>query len=120
MFKQLYDLIKQLLSLARETQQNKAEIKELRQELKELTAVVQRLAYEIHRVSENEGHEREKLALRLENELLKFERRLPSGNPKRKRRKLMQLDAHHNQLQKSTSNTVFTDCLVAAPAGPQR
>jgi predicted nucleic acid-binding Zn-ribbon protein len=79
MFKQLYDLIKQLLLLARETQQNKAEIKELRQELKDLTTVVQRLAYEIHRTSENEAHEREKLVLRLENELLKFERRLPSG-----------------------------------------
>ena len=79
MFKQLYDLVKQLLLLARETQQNKAEIKELRQELKDLTAVVQRLAYEIHRTSENEAHEREKLVLRLENELLKFGRRLPSG-----------------------------------------
>ncbi len=79
MFKQLYDLVKQLLLLARETQQNKAEIKELRQELKDLTAIVQRLAYEIHRTSENEAHEREKLVLRLENDLLKFERRLPSG-----------------------------------------
>ena len=87
MFKQLYDLIKQLLLLAQETQKNKAEIKELRQELKELTAVVQRLAYEIHRTSENETHEREKLALRLENQLLKFERRLPSGNPKKKKDK---------------------------------
>ena len=81
MFKQLYDLVKQLLLLARETQQNKTEIKELRQELKDLTAIVQRLAYEIHRTSENETHEREKLVLRLENELLKFERRLPSGKP---------------------------------------
>jgi hypothetical protein len=81
MFKQLYDLLKQMLVLARETQQNKAEIKELRQELKELTSVVQRLVYEVHRTGENEAHEREKLALRLENELLKFERRLSSENP---------------------------------------
>ena len=81
MFKQLYDLIKQLLLLTQETQRNKAEIKELRQELKELTSVVQRLAYEIHRTGENDAHEREKLVLRLENELLKFERRLPSENP---------------------------------------
>ena len=40
-------------------------------------SAVERLAYEIHRVSDKEGHEREQLALRLENELLKFERRLP-------------------------------------------
>ena len=77
MLKQLYDLLKRLLLIAHESQHNKTEIKELRQELKDLTAVVQRLAYEIHRVSENEAHEREKMALRLENELLKFERRLP-------------------------------------------
>ena len=81
MFKQLYDLIKQLLLLTQETQRNKAEIKELRQELKELTSVVQRLAYEIHRTGENDAHEREKLVLRLENELLKIERRLSSANP---------------------------------------
>jgi hypothetical protein len=45
------------------------------------------LAYEVHRIgeqvkraAENEAHEREKLTLRLENELLKFERRLPAAN----------------------------------------
>ena len=54
--------------------QNKAE-----QELKELTAAVQRLAFEIRRVSDNESHEREKMALRLENTLLRFERSLPSA-----------------------------------------
>ena len=81
MLKQLYDLLKRLLLVAHESHQNKTEIKELRQELKDLTAVVQRLAYEIHRVTENEAHEREKMALRLENELLKFERRLPSADP---------------------------------------
>ena len=60
MLKELYDLLKRLLLVAHESQQNKTEIKELRQEIKDLTAVVQRLAYEIHRVSENEAHEREK------------------------------------------------------------
>ncbi len=53
------------------------EIKELREELDDLTSAVERLAYEVRRGQENETHEREKLLLRLENELLKFERRLP-------------------------------------------
>ena len=51
-----------------------------------MARALERLAYEVHRVSErvdyagkNEAQERDKLALRLENELLKFERRLPSG-----------------------------------------
>jgi hypothetical protein len=47
--------------------------------LQELTATVTRLAYEVHRNHENEAHEREKMALRLENALLRFERRLPTG-----------------------------------------
>jgi len=49
-----------------------------------MASALERLAYEVRRVSEkvdraseNEAHEREKLALRLQNELLKFERRLP-------------------------------------------
>ncbi len=51
----------------------------MREEVAELSAAVQRLAYEMHRIKENEAHEREKLALKLENEMLRFERRLPSG-----------------------------------------
>lgn len=38
---------------------------------------MQRLVYEIQRISEREMHEREKMQLRLENQLLRFERRLP-------------------------------------------
>ena len=44
-----------------------------------MTAVLQHLAYELERQRENEVHEREKLALRLENILLR-ERGLPPGN----------------------------------------
>lgn len=54
-----------------------------------MASVLERLAYEIHRVNEkvdyanrNEAQEREKLELRLENKLLKFERQLPSGKEK--------------------------------------
>ncbi len=51
----------------------------MRREIDEMAKVIERLAYEIKRPQDGERHEREKLALRLENELLKFERRLPSG-----------------------------------------
>lgn len=78
MLKQLYELAKQLLSLARDTQENKAQIRELQDQVEELTAAVQWIAYELRRVDENNAHEREKLGLRLENALLRFERRLSS------------------------------------------
>jgi predicted nucleic acid-binding Zn-ribbon protein len=77
MWKQIYEALKQLLLLTQQTERNRVEIKELRQELDDLTSAVERLAYEVRRDRENEAHEREKLVLRLENELLKFERRIP-------------------------------------------
>ena len=60
-----------------ETQRNSTAIRELRQEVDEIGRVLDRVLYELQRQKENEAHEREKLALRLENELLRFERRLP-------------------------------------------
>ena len=56
MWKKLLDYFTHLLTLAEATRENKAEIAEIRSELREL-------------------------ALRLENELLKFERRLPPSKP---------------------------------------
>jgi hypothetical protein len=44
--------------------------------------VVQRLAFELERQRDNEVHEREKLALRVENILLRSERGLPPGEPR--------------------------------------
>jgi hypothetical protein len=41
--------------------------------------VVDWLVSEVRHARETESHEREKLALRLENALLRFERRLPGG-----------------------------------------
>ena len=76
MWKQIYESLKQLVLLSEQTRENRREIKALRQELRDLTAVVERLAHEMGRASENQAHEREKLELRLENTLLRFERRL--------------------------------------------
>ena len=70
MWKKLLDYFAHLLTLAEVTRENKAEIKEIRRELRELAAAVQLLSHD-------QRHEMENLALRLENELLKFERRLP-------------------------------------------
>ncbi len=49
-------------------------------EMKALSAVVRDLIYEVRGNKNDEAHERENIALRLENELLKFERRLPPPN----------------------------------------
>lgn len=89
MWKQLYETIKQLLLLTHKTEQNREEIKELRHQIRGLASALERLVYEVHRVNEridhaaeNESHEREKLALQLQNELLRFERKLPPSQDK--------------------------------------
>jgi hypothetical protein len=80
MFKQIYALARQLLTLMQDVQKLKAEQKEFRQELRVLIDIVRQLKYEQQRGRENATHEREKLVLRLENTLLRFERRLPPGS----------------------------------------
>jgi predicted nucleic acid-binding Zn-ribbon protein len=77
MLKQLYELARRILFLSRELDECKEQIRGLQKQMEELTATVHRLAYEVRRVNENDAHEREKMALRLENALLRFERRLP-------------------------------------------
>jgi hypothetical protein len=86
MWKKIYEIIKDIFLLQRETQQNKEDIKELRNEVKQvrdemqkLILIVQKLSFDIQDIRNREESEREKLALRLENEMLKFERRLPQG-----------------------------------------
>ena len=52
----------------------------MREELRDLSVAVQQLSFRMDRLEENEAHEREKTLLKLENALLKFERRmLPPG-----------------------------------------
>jgi hypothetical protein len=59
----------------------------LQKQVRDLAAALEPLAYEIHRVGEKDEHERERLILRLENELLKFERRLPPAKSEESKRK---------------------------------
>ena len=81
MWKKLLGYFTHLLTLAEATQENKVEIKEIRQELHDLTATVQDLRHELRILRTKQRHDLERLALRLENEMLRFERRLPP--PKR-------------------------------------
>jgi uncharacterized protein YoxC len=88
MWKQIADLMAQVFTFARDIQQNKADIREVREELKatqqefrQLALVVERLMYEVRRSTDRAESDREKMALQVENTLLKFERRLPPTNP---------------------------------------
>lgn len=85
MWKRLYEWARWLLLFAQESQRIRDDVDEIRLELEELTSSVRDLAHELRRNQEIESSEREKLILRLENELLRFERRLASKKPDDKR-----------------------------------
>ncbi len=79
MWEKIWDLLSKVATLTKDTDRNSQEIKEIRADIRDIYSKLERLAYEIQKTREEDRHEREKWALRLENELLKFERRLPSG-----------------------------------------
>ena len=80
MLKQLFELANRLLTMTRDIHGNQAAIKRLENQVETLSGAVRELAFELRRLRENEHHERERMALRLENTLLRFERRLHPGD----------------------------------------
>ena len=67
---------------AEETDRNRTQIESIKTEIQSMWRAIDVLTFEIQRLRESDAHEREKLALQLENALLKFERRLPPGKSK--------------------------------------
>ena len=78
--KQMMEMAQTLLRLTDDVKQTKSEIKEIRKELRELTDAVKHLAYEVHRTQERESSEREKLLLKVENQLSEAGRQLPPAS----------------------------------------
>lgn len=69
--------------LTEDTAENRASLKQLQLQVEDLADKVHLLAAELRRISENEAHERKALTLQLENQLLRFERRLPPAGQAR-------------------------------------
>lgn len=86
MLKQFVDYVLDLLNTARDTRSNKDAIADLRKEMIRLASAVERISFELRSLREEERHEREKLMLRMENALLRFERLLPPSTDTKKRK----------------------------------
>jgi hypothetical protein len=83
MWNKFFELARWVLLFTENTKQLRADVNALQQELKrqnekaearerEQRAAIERLAYEIRRVSDHDEHEREKLLLKIENQLLRL------------------------------------------------
>jgi hypothetical protein len=77
MLKQIFDWFKAQLTLAHEVTQLRQENNELKRKLESQTELLRTALFMFESERQSWRHEHEKLLLRLENELLKFERRLP-------------------------------------------
>lgn len=80
MWKKLYELFTTVITLTQRVEKLERTAAEQDEELRKLWDVVKHLAFEQQRTAEHEAHEREKFMLRVENQLLKSGRQLPSGS----------------------------------------
>ena len=77
MGKQILEWLKGQFTLAQEVAQLRREVSEVQHQQTKQLETMQTLFFALQRESDQWRHEHEKLLLKLENELLKFERRLP-------------------------------------------
>lgn len=105
MWNKFFELARWVLLLTENTQKVRADLNALQQDFKrhveksetedrELRAALERLAYEVRRVSEHDEHEREKLLLRIENQLLRLS--LPPAANRRESKLVRQGDNEVN------------------------
>lgn len=85
MFKPTFEFVRQTLFLQRDVADSKDDVKNLEQRLDDTNETLRQFAHELQRSREHEQHEREKLMLRLDNALLRFERMLPLGRGKKRK-----------------------------------
>lgn len=76
MWKKIYELLEQLVTLAQRVSQHDKRIEEVRQEVREMAGMVLDLAIKVNHLEDRQTSDCEKTALWVENQMLKFERRL--------------------------------------------
>lgn len=83
-FKLLFGYVRGLLALGQRVEQHSADIHKLRAEVSELTQEVRALGEDLRSLRIEVLHNQERLVLKLENELLRFERRFPAQHRRKK------------------------------------
>lgn len=82
MLEKIYELLLKVFKQTTNVELHDKKIEKLNKEVKELNKLYRDLIIAINRVADRQESEREKILTLVENQLLKFERRLPSGKEK--------------------------------------
>ena len=77
----LFDLFDEMKKLRESHERLEARLELLVEEQRRIERTLQDVTHGLIHLRDNDQHERERLLLMLENELLKFERQLPPRNP---------------------------------------
>lgn len=77
MWDKIWALLQTVITLARDLEQTRNDVKDIRRDIVQLTLAVQHLNNEIQLAKREDASEREKMAMQLQIEFLKFEKRLP-------------------------------------------
>ena len=83
MWEKLYNALTTLITIGVKVERHEKEIDVLKAENRELAALLHEVLAELRNVSQQRESDRREIALFIENQLLKFERRLPSGDEKK-------------------------------------
>lgn len=79
MWEKIAELLAKIFRLTTKVEQHDKDIEKLNLEIRDLNQNYRDLIIAINRVADRQESEREKILALVENQLLKFERRLPTG-----------------------------------------
>ncbi len=83
MWKDMFSFIQNVLTLARDQERLREDMKRLERLVLEHSLLLQRISDKLDMNAQKDRDEREKLALQLQIEMLKFEKRLPPAEKKK-------------------------------------
>ncbi len=85
MWTKIIEIFTQVFGLTVKVEQHDKQIEKLTRDIEELNRLYRDLIIAVNRVADRQDADREKILTMVENQLLKFERRLPSGKDETKK-----------------------------------
>ncbi len=79
MWEKIYNALSTLVTISVKVEKHEKEIDLLRTEMRQVSAMLHEVLAELRNVKQQRDSDRREVNLFVENEMLKFERRLPSG-----------------------------------------
>ncbi len=80
MWERIYNALATLLTISIKVERHEKEVDRLNSDMREMAGTLREILVMVRNISTERESERREIALYIENQMLKFERRLPVGN----------------------------------------